>query len=477
MAELEVEKQKKVTPSSSSSASATSPSGKKATGPQLTRLPSTKSAPSPINNSSSVNHLTPRKAALVERLKQLHLDLADPAVRETLEVALSGEGCLKSQADETLNYYRQRPELSKYTLDRELPRMAYQVTHVGSDAAKPLTEPEAIRKLYEAETCEADVAQAKGNEILWRMANQSIFAGALEAVHTRVVMPHDDGGALCLSAATEEAEFFLNLVERRVRATCNLSLGTIGGQGGRLRLAIVSLVVDIQVSEDGQRSLTFKQSVGELRPEVVFDEELAATAMVLAEMDSATPQHSGFQQSNPNDEVVAGFAGVRAAAAIQQTAASAFGVFGDSALGAAAWGFKALRLGSNDDLTAGGQAAPEGQNSSNEVRGNGQFNNIFDRLAGGSGSTSNTGGYAGGSLSAQSKSEKASSGGYSDIFDKLASNSEVAEAKESLKSPGPAVATTTTTGKAVGGTAASAAVAAAPAPKNDFDDLFDSLTS
>ncbi|CAE8605894.1 unnamed protein product, partial [Polarella glacialis] len=90
--------------------------------------------------------LTPRRAALVGRLQQFRWDLADPAVREKLERVLGPEG---PAPQEHLDYYLGRPQLARYTLDTELPRMSYHVTpRRGGPAADC---PADIRQLYAAE--------------------------------------------------------------------------------------------------------------------------------------------------------------------------------------------------------------------------------------------------------------------------------------------------------------------------------------
>eukprot|EP00931_Biecheleriopsis_adriatica_P037896 TRINITY_DN21736_c0_g1_i1.p1 TRINITY_DN21736_c0_g1~~TRINITY_DN21736_c0_g1_i1.p1 ORF type:complete len:426 (+),score=110.33 TRINITY_DN21736_c0_g1_i1:68-1279(+) len=353
MAQVEAEeKAKAATPK----ADCTPPSGKVRT-PQASA--------GKASTTPSASRLSPRRAAVVERLQRLRLDLADPAVRDTLEAVLSPSRADSSQVQEMFQYYLSRPELSQYTLETELPRMSYTVVPRQGSASAVSSTAE-IQALYAEDAKLRERGEDRGPEVLWRMANQSVFAGALEAVHKHVVVPHDDGGALCLSATTEGAEFRVDLEQSSLCAKCDLSLGTIASSGGRLRLASVSLVVDASVSRDGQRCLKLSQAVGELRPEVVFDEQLVDAAALLADFTEGSPPVECTSKNEPS------FAGVRAATALGEATASAFGAAANvsaSAFGAAAWGLRRA-------LSSGGSAEAPAETTS------GEFAQLFDRMAG-----------------------------------------------------------------------------------------------
>lgn len=271
----------------------------------------------------------------MSRLKQLQLDLADPAVREALHAELA-----RASPEQLLQYYSARPALAQYTLEMELTRMEYHV--VSREGGAALTAPEPIRALYAADAAEREAGGDQGPELLWRMANQSLFAGALEAVHRRIVACHDGGGTLCLAATTERATFDLDLRRGRLRATADLSLTTLSGRGqARLVLATVVLAVDVNMFADGAPS-NISQLVEKLQPEVVFDDQLEVAAVALAEL---SPEGEVFQNSRADSQ--AGFASVRAATALGTLTASALGAAATvsaSALGAATQGLRGLSL-------------------------------------------------------------------------------------------------------------------------------------
>ena len=97
-----------------------------------------------------------------------------------LNLALNGKSL-----EEVLGYYQSRPELAKYTIDVELPRMEYRVRTSEGDE---LSTAEQIREYYESlpEKAEEVEEEAEGappapsqTHILWRLANQSLLADVI----------------------------------------------------------------------------------------------------------------------------------------------------------------------------------------------------------------------------------------------------------------------------------------------------------
>lgn len=248
---------------------------------------------------------------LVARLEQLRLDLADPSVRQAFAADLS-----QRDPQEALSYYLARPELSQYTVEREVPRMVYRAT--AREGGSVLSGAEAIVALHAADAKRRGAGEDRGPEVLWRMANQSIFAEALEVMHRRVVVPHDDGGSLCLGVGTEGVEFEIYFDRGSLRATCSLALTTItDGGASRLSLAKVALAVEVDVTCDGVNCSRFFQSIESLKPEFVFDEQLAAAAKTLAEL---SPEDLDAQRPTAPD-----FAALRAANALSDATSNALG--------------------------------------------------------------------------------------------------------------------------------------------------------
>eukprot|EP00929_Paragymnodinium_shiwhaense_P097289 TRINITY_DN59023_c0_g1_i1.p1 TRINITY_DN59023_c0_g1~~TRINITY_DN59023_c0_g1_i1.p1 ORF type:complete len:546 (-),score=145.76 TRINITY_DN59023_c0_g1_i1:42-1679(-) len=214
-------------------------------------------------------------AEVAVRLSRLRFDLVNDEVRQELKAAL------RRQPQQVLDYYAARPNLEKLTLERDLPRMSYEVVpHAGGT---PVTGAAEITKLFAPEQ---ESGQLNSSIILLRMANQSLFADAAEAVHRLIVMPHDEAGRLCLAATTKTASFRLDLGGGTLDASCELSLGTLAGEqvgSGRLELATATIVVTAEVATDGKTCYRFFQQVREVRPAIVFDEQLTSAAQAIAE--------------------------------------------------------------------------------------------------------------------------------------------------------------------------------------------------
>lgn len=248
---------------------------------------------------------------LVARLQQLRLDLVDPLVREGFAADLS-----QRDPQEAFGYYLARPELAQYTVQREVPRLVYCVTAREGGAA--VCGADAVTAMYAADAQRRGLGEDRGPEVLWRIANQSVFAEALEVMHRRVVKPHDDGGTLCLGVGTDGVEFQIDFARCSLRATCSLPLTTVtDGGASRLALARVALAVEAEVSGDGARCLKFSQVIEALKPEFVVDEQLAAAAKTLAEF---SPEELDAQQEPASD-----FAALRAASALGDATSSALG--------------------------------------------------------------------------------------------------------------------------------------------------------
>ncbi|KAJ1459747.1 hypothetical protein M885DRAFT_613347 [Pelagophyceae sp. CCMP2097] len=100
------------------------------------------------------------EAAAHEKIRALRLQLADPSVSERVNLRLAAES-----AESVLRYYRDRPDLSRYTCEKEAPRNTYLFDgESATDAALQLR------------------AATGDGELLVRLANQSVFADALIAL-------------------------------------------------------------------------------------------------------------------------------------------------------------------------------------------------------------------------------------------------------------------------------------------------------
>ena len=106
---------------------------------------------------------TPQCSAALKALKAYLQRLLDPEVLEQI-----GRDLSKRSFEEVDRYACGHPELAKYTIEQELPRMEYIVV---SPAGERLTTAVAIRELFER----GGDATAGKAALLWRLANQSLL--------------------------------------------------------------------------------------------------------------------------------------------------------------------------------------------------------------------------------------------------------------------------------------------------------------
>ncbi len=113
--------------------------------------------------------------------------------------------------DEIESYYGARPELALYTLNCELTRMEYVViTEAGVELKDAIT----IRKYYHSE---GETACCHGCELLWRMANQSVFAYLLAPVQECWMVPD-----IASTISVGKCQLTLDLRRKCLQCTCVL---------------------------------------------------------------------------------------------------------------------------------------------------------------------------------------------------------------------------------------------------------------
>ena len=133
-----------------------------------------------------------------------------------LNLALNGKSL-----EEVLGYYQSRPELAKYTIDVELPRMEYRVRTSEGDE---LSTAEQIREYYESlpEKAEVEEEGAEGappapsqTHILWRLANQSLLA---DVIAEMMIGGYSDSDLQATLRATS-VKFVLDFGAQQLRVT------------------------------------------------------------------------------------------------------------------------------------------------------------------------------------------------------------------------------------------------------------------
>jgi hypothetical protein len=139
----------------------------------------------------------------------------------------------RDKAAEILEYYRDRPGLAAYTVDKELGRMEYVVTIPQSSRTLPpttLTDKDQISNLLRQQKYTQGPLS-----LLVRSANQSILADLLQVCtgHDRLVRPQ-----YMASAMAQTCRFHLDFASERLHVETHLSL-SIPTSSGRWEVAHV----------------------------------------------------------------------------------------------------------------------------------------------------------------------------------------------------------------------------------------------
>jgi hypothetical protein len=140
-----------------------------------------------------------------------------------------------SSAD-LINYYRSRPELKEYTIEKELHRMKYTLyTHDG----KKITEADQIAN-YAKEMQGNSISET--HELLWRAANQSIFGDLITSLTSEAGMVRPQIGT---ATFVDDCSIVIDLGRDKpnLRAECFLNLSIPGAEGKRLSMGGVLVAV------------------------------------------------------------------------------------------------------------------------------------------------------------------------------------------------------------------------------------------
>mmetsp|Transcript_110457 Transcript_110457/g.165304 ORF Transcript_110457/g.165304 Transcript_110457/m.165304 type:complete len:331 (-) Transcript_110457:88-1080(-) len=161
--------------------------------------------------------------------------------------------------EELRAYYESRPELTEYTIKKELHRMAYTVfTHDG----KKLTDPAEIEAYQATEhfPYQEGADSADSNEILWRAANQSLLGDIIVALTSRTGLIRPQ-----LEAATFVNDLTMVLDFARdqpfAQAECFMNLSIPGSEGERLSLA--GVLVNVYFCPESEK---FKARISHVFP-------------------------------------------------------------------------------------------------------------------------------------------------------------------------------------------------------------------
>jgi hypothetical protein len=190
--------------------------------------------------------------------------LADAAIAAAVDRTLKSAGAV-----DTWRYYDDRPELARYTIERELARNTFVVTEDG----------------VEVTDAAARLGALEGDDAyLLRLANQSLFGDCLVALGSAL----DASGAQAAVSNAAGATYHVALgreasLEGRLRVTVNVPSST---ESGRLALATLDVVVTARL----RPARTLAASIG--RAEMakgVFDDDIRRAAIEIASLTAAPP--------------------------------------------------------------------------------------------------------------------------------------------------------------------------------------------
>ena len=190
--------------------------------------------------------------------------LADAAIAAAVDRTLKSAGAV-----DTWRYYDDRPELARYTIERELARNTFVVTEDG----------------IEVRDAAARLSRLEGDDAyLLRLANQSLFGDCLVALGSAL----DASGAQAAVSNAAGATYHVALgreasLEGRLRVTVNVPSST---ESGRLALATLDVVVTARLRP--ARSLM--ASIGRASmAKGVFDDDIRRAAIEIASLTAAPP--------------------------------------------------------------------------------------------------------------------------------------------------------------------------------------------
>ena len=209
--------------------------------------------------------LTPNECRARDAVVALQQALADAAIAAAVDRTLKSAGAV-----DTWRYYDDRPELARYTIERELARNTFVVTEDG----------------VEVTDSAARLSRLEGDDAyLLRLANQSLFGdclvalgSALDASGAQAAVSNTAAGATYHVALGREAS-----LEGRLRVTVNVPSSTASG---RLALATLDVVVTARLRP--ARSLTASIGRAEMA-KGVFDDDIRRAAIEIASLTAAPP--------------------------------------------------------------------------------------------------------------------------------------------------------------------------------------------
>ncbi|CAJ1959842.1 unnamed protein product [Cylindrotheca closterium] len=204
-----------------------------------------------------------------DQIRSFEDDLASPDYINKLNTTIETR---MSSCQESTEYYQSNPDLKEYTLEKELDRIPY--TLITTDGKRQLTKSDDIRNYVATEETEEE---KESHSILYRAANQSIFADVIVALTCSdgLVRPQLHAGTF-----VDKCSLTIDLSKKdpHVRATCFVNVSIPDAEGHRLSMASVLVSIFYCPSKEQLRS-----GIMHLLPHKrLTDEEVAGAARSLA---------------------------------------------------------------------------------------------------------------------------------------------------------------------------------------------------
>lgn len=193
---------------------------------------------------------------VAQQLKDFMIDIADEEIQSLVNKSLRTQ----IKYERFLLYYLENANLSQYSMETELNRMDFTVTH----KQQKTTHKNEILDVFE-ETRLDD---------LWRFANQSVYADLLVAIQH-----YYNNSELLISTVASSSRLFVNLDERSFEACCIFDFVVESDATATHRLKLGSIEGWLRVN---LRRKSLEQFVNSPRIPVVFDDDIMSPSPLAA---------------------------------------------------------------------------------------------------------------------------------------------------------------------------------------------------